>query len=49
MLSAITDPATLVYIAFVVFYVLYAVCMLMVGVCLIKVGGKKAGVEVPGA
>jgi hypothetical protein len=49
LLSAITAPATLVYIVFVVFYVLYAVCMLMVGVCLIKVGGKKAGVEVPGA
>jgi hypothetical protein len=49
MLSAITNPATLVYIAFVVFYVLYGVCMLMVGLCLIKIGGKKAGVEVPGA
>jgi len=42
-------PATFIYIAFVVFYCLYALCLSMCGLCLIKSGGKKAGVEVPGA
>jgi len=48
LLSAMT-PATFIYIAFVVFYCLYALCLAMCGLCLIKSGGKKAGVEVPGA
>jgi hypothetical protein len=49
MLSTITEPATILYAIFVVFYVLYAVCMCCVGLCLIKLGGKKAGVDIPEA
>jgi hypothetical protein len=41
--------ATILYIVFVVFYAFYAVCLLCAGLCLIKSGGKKAGIEVPGA
>jgi len=48
-LLSVMNTATIIYAVFVVFYVLYAVCLVMVGLCLIKVGGKKAGVEVPGA
>jgi hypothetical protein len=46
---ATMGPATILYLVFIVFYAFYAVCMLCVGLCLIKAGGKKAGIEVPGA
>jgi len=48
-LSVITEPTYLVYAVYVVFILLYALSQVGVGLCLIKVGGKKAGVEVPGA
>lgn len=49
MLATITEPTTILYLVFVLLYALYAVCYLCAGLCLVKLGGKKAGVEVPGA
>jgi hypothetical protein len=48
-LSQITEPVYLVYTVYVVFILLYAITQVAVGLCLIKIGGKKAGVDVPGA
>jgi len=48
-LSQITEPVYLVYTVYVVFILLYAITQVAAGLCLIKIGGKKAGVEVPGA
>jgi hypothetical protein len=49
LLSNIGELSTILYLVFFVFYALYAVCLTCAGLCLIKMGGKKAGVEVPGA
>jgi len=46
MLS-VMGPSTIVYIVGVVFIVLYSLCQIGAGVCLVKIGGKKAGVEIP--
>jgi len=48
MLANMTT-AVMVYAVFVAFYCLYAVTLIGVGLCLVKAGGKRAGVEVPGA
>jgi hypothetical protein len=45
----ITEPAYLVMAGYVVFIILYAIANVGTGLCLVKIGGKKAGVEVPGA
>jgi hypothetical protein len=45
----ITQPEYLVMAGYVVFIVLYAIANVGTGLCLVKIGGKKAGVEVPGA
>jgi len=47
--SNIAEPMYLVMTVYVVFLFLYALSQVGVGLCLIKIGGKKAGVEVPGA
>lgn len=47
LLLSVMNLATILYIVFVVFYCLYALCMCAVGLCLIKLGGKKAGVDIP--
>jgi hypothetical protein len=47
MLANMTTAA-MVYAVFVAFYCLYAVTLCGVGLCLVKIGGKKAGVDVPG-
>jgi len=49
MLSYITEPYALVFAIGVVFIVLYSLCVLGAGVCLVKIGGKKAGVDIPDA
>jgi len=49
LLSLGMGVATIMWIVFVVFYCLYAVCMIGIGLCMVKLGGKQAGVEVPGA
>jgi hypothetical protein len=47
--SQITEPTYLVMAIYVVFIILYAIVQMGTGLCLVKIGGKKAGVEVPGA
>jgi len=41
--------AFIVYAVFTVLYCLYALSMCGVGLCLVKIGGKKAGVDIPAA
>lgn len=48
MLS-VMGPSTIVFIIGVVFIVLYGICQIGAGVCLVKIGGKKAGVDIPEA
>jgi len=49
-ISALTAlaPIGIVTLIFAVLYVFYAVCQLCSGVCLVQLGGKKAGVDIPG-
>jgi len=49
MMSAGTGTAFIGFAIYTVVLILYALALLGVGVCLVKMGGKKAGVDIPDA